>query len=270
MRSQGPAVELGALVQASDGPLGMVEELNTSAGGAVAQLVVRSEADSSSLSIPADYIRAISPDGVVHLALSLAEARGLRLGGVDHAARPDAEADRWAGTTAEGARIAGSNVETVDRDSVRVPVIEEQLQIDKRVVETGEVRVHKHVETVEAVVEELLQGEVVDIQRVKVERRVDRRDMEQTRQEGEWMVIPIVEEVLVTEKVLMVTEEIRVRKRPVTERHEVRETLRREIAEVESVENPPAAPERRRAAVDPNEQTVVTPRPKRARKPAVG
>jgi uncharacterized protein (TIGR02271 family) len=55
----------------------------------------------------------------------------------------------------------------------------------------------------------------------------------QSRQEGDWLVIPVMEEVLVVRKQLMLTEEVRVRTRRVTEEREVRETVRRERVELE-------------------------------------
>jgi hypothetical protein len=51
--------------------------------------------------------------------------------------------------------------------------------------------------------------------------------------EGDWLVVPVMEEVLVVRKQLMLKEEVRIRRRPVTEPREVRETLRRERVELE-------------------------------------
>jgi hypothetical protein len=54
-----------------------------------------------------------------------------------------------------------------------------------------------------------------------------------SRVEGDWYVVPVMEEVLVVRKQLMLKEEVRIRRQPVTEAQEVRETLRRERVELE-------------------------------------
>jgi uncharacterized protein (TIGR02271 family) len=150
-----------------------------------------------------------------------------------------------------GAQYLGERPPTDERmgadvasGQVRVPVYEEALAVEPRVVDLGEIRVHKTVEEREEVRRGPLSREDVQIERIKVNRPVD--EPEQRRQDGDWLVIPIMEEVFVVQKQLMVTEEIRIRKQLVTEEHEVRETVRREHASIEDarVARPPAAPPR--------------------------
>jgi len=81
-----------------------------------------------------------------------------------------------------------------------------------------------------------LNREDVEVQRIRVDRRVS--EPEESRQEGDWLIIPVMEEVFVVEKHLMVTEEIRIRKRLMTEDAEVREIVRRERATVEDTRVP--------------------------------
>jgi uncharacterized protein (TIGR02271 family) len=121
---------------------------------------------------------------------------------------------------------------------IRVPVVEEQLGVETGVVDLGEVRIHKTVEETEEVRQGPLDREDVQIERVRVDRPVDAP--EQRRQEGDWLVIPIMEEVFVVQKQLMVREEIRIRKQLVTEEHEVREVIRRERATIEDTRPAPA------------------------------
>ena len=102
---------------------------------------------------------------------------------------------------------------------VRIPVTEERLEVGKRQIDLGEIRVHKTVEEVEEVRHGPLNREDVEIERVRVNRRVT--VPEERRQEGDWLIIPVMEEILVVEKRLMVTEEIRIRKHLVTEDREV-------------------------------------------------
>ena len=53
------------------------------------------------------------------------------------------------------------------------------------------------------------------------------------RHEGDTMIIPVVEEVLVTEKRLVLREEVRVTRRQRFDTVAVRDTVRREVIEVE-------------------------------------
>jgi uncharacterized protein (TIGR02271 family) len=126
----------------------------------------------------------------------------------------------------------------------RVPLLEEQVEFGTRVVDLGEIRVHKTVEAREEVRRGPLAREDVQIERVRVNRPVDAP--EQRREEGDWLVIPIMEEVFVVQKQLMVIEEIRIRKHLVTEEREVRETIRRERASIEDTRPAEAIPSSRR------------------------
>ena len=127
-----------------------------------------------------------------------------------------------------------------ERSEIRVPLAEERLQVSTQPVELGDVRIHKRVDEVEEVVREpLIRGDVV-IERVKTRRRVE--GPVGPRQEDDWLVVPIVEERLLVQKILVVTEEIRIRQRPVTEVQEIRETLRRERVEVEDRTSRAAGP----------------------------
>jgi len=121
---------------------------------------------------------------------------------------------------------------------IRVPLLEEQIAFSTRTVDIGEIQIHKSVEETEEARTGQLNREDVQVERVRVDRRVT--EPEASRQEGEWLVIPIMEEVFVVEKHLMVTEEIRIRKRLVTEESEVRDTVRREHATVEDTRVPRA------------------------------
>ena len=127
--------------------------------------------------------------------------------------------------TESGAATAGLGGE------VRVPLVEEQVEVKTGVIDFGEIRIHKTVEETEEVHHGPLDREDVEVERVRVDRPVSAP--EQRRQEGDWLIIPIMEEVFVVQKQLMVREEIRIRKQLVTEEHEVRETVRRERASIE-------------------------------------
>jgi uncharacterized protein (TIGR02271 family) len=121
-----------------------------------------------------------------------------------------------------------------DEEVVRIPVVEEQINVVKRSVEKGRVRIVKTVQEREEVVDVPLMEEEVEVNHVPVNQLVDRT--EAVRHEGDTMIVPIYEEVLVVRKRLMLKEELHITRR----RHEVNRPqtimVRREEVEVERVE----------------------------------
>ena len=118
--------------------------------------------------------------------------------------------------------------------AVVVPVIEEVLRVGKRIVETGRVRVTKTVHEREEVVDEPLMREEYDVERVPVDAFVD--GPVGPRHEGETLVVPVLEEVLVVEKRLVVREELRITRRRTEEREPRRIKLLSEEISVERTE----------------------------------
>lgn len=90
---------------------------------------------------------------------------------------------------------------------------DEQLSVRKRRVETGRVRIKTLVDERQEWIQEALEREEISVERVKVDRIVDSHPV--MRQEGDVLIIPVVEEVVVVEKRLLLKEEIHVR----TQRH---------------------------------------------------
>jgi len=125
-----------------------------------------------------------------------------------------------------------SEIEISDEKLI-IPVIEEEAFLDKRVVETGKVRISKRISEREETIDEPLFREEVTVERVPVNQYVDQ--MPQVRQEGDVMIIPVVQEQLVMQKRLVLVEELRVRKQ-VLETHQPQTvTLRREDVEVRRI-----------------------------------
>jgi uncharacterized protein (TIGR02271 family) len=116
-------------------------------------------------------------------------------------------------------------------EPVVVPVVEEEVSLDRRWVETGRVRVSKRVNERVEVVDEPLLLEEVHVERVPVDRVVD--GPVPVRYEGDTMIVPLFEEVLVVEKRLVLKEELRITKRRREERSPQEVTLRSEEARVE-------------------------------------
>ncbi len=128
-------------------------------------------------------------------------------------------------------------------------MIQELLQIGRRVVETGRgVRLRKTVSEEALRIDESLQCQELQIEHVPVNAWVEGRPPQQ-RQEGATLIVPVLEEVLVVEKRLRLKEEIRITAKSTT--HPVSEhvVLRDEHLTVEpfdesakrrSVQDPPA------------------------------
>jgi uncharacterized protein (TIGR02271 family) len=102
-----------------------------------------------------------------------------------------------------------ASVETLTDPEV-IPVLQETIRVSKREVETGRVVVHKTVSERDEAVEMLLKQTDVSVERVPVGRVVT--EAPASRQEGDVLIIPVLEEVLVTEKRLVLKEELHIRK----------------------------------------------------------
>jgi uncharacterized protein (TIGR02271 family) len=114
-----------------------------------------------------------------------------------------------------------------------MPVLVEDLDVQKRLVETGTVRITKVVHEREAVVDEPLFHDKVAITRVPMQRVVD--GPVPVREENGTTIISVVEEVLVVEKRLMLREEIHIRKQRIETHQPQRITLRSEEVQIERV-----------------------------------
>lgn len=116
-----------------------------------------------------------------------------------------------------------------------VPIIAEEIFVEKRMVESGGVRIHKTVRENLQIVDEPIIQENVDIERVAVNQFVETAPG--IRYEGDTMIIPILEEVVVTQKRIFVREEIRVTKTREQHSNPQEITLRREEINFEEIES---------------------------------
>ncbi len=115
-------------------------------------------------------------------------------------------------------------------DMVSFPIIEEQLAVGKRTIETAKVTLEKHVHEYQEALDVPLAVRSYDIERVVFNQPVDLAPS--IRQEGDTTIYPIIEEQLVLTMQLILKEELRVTKRD-TERRDTRTvTLKRESIEV--------------------------------------
>ncbi len=151
-----------------------------------------------------------------------------------------------------GADPASASPAKPDADRVVVPVVEEQVVVEKRPVAKGRVRVHKRVDERHETIDLPLTKERLEIRRVVIGRDVD--DFLPVRREGDATIIPIVEEVLVVEKKLRLKEEIHVIRRREQGRHVEEVALKQEHAEIERVDE-----QGRATRVAPEPETGATP-----------
>jgi uncharacterized protein (TIGR02271 family) len=114
-----------------------------------------------------------------------------------------------------------------------IPVLEEKVKIGKRTRVTGTVRVTKKVHEREELIDEPLFKEEVSIERVPVNRYVEQAMP--IREEGDVTVIPVLEEVVVMKKKLLLKEELHIRKRKETFRDPQKILVRSEEAVIERI-----------------------------------
>ncbi len=113
----------------------------------------------------------------------------------------------------------------------KLSLIEEQLVIDKRAVRDGSVRVSTKTEFVTEAAEARLDSENVEVTRVAIGREVS--EAPAVRTDGDVTIIPVMEEVLVVEKRLMLVEEIHIRRVATTEDVSIPVELRKQRASIE-------------------------------------
>jgi uncharacterized protein (TIGR02271 family) len=166
------------------------------------QVVVKTESGQQIL-VPTDMLIQ-QPDGSYYLPLRLAE--------LEH---------------------SSSEPSVHQNEPIVVPVLVEELEVQKRLVETGKVRITKVVHERETLVDEPLFHDNVAITRVPMQRVVD--GPVPVREENGTTIISIVEEVLVVEKRLMLREEIHIHKQRVETHQPQHITLRSEEVRVERV-----------------------------------
>jgi uncharacterized protein (TIGR02271 family) len=157
-----------------------------------------------------------------HIALSTPEAPPASFAG----AGPENSSDRTS------ALEPASRADGEGSEELRIPLVEEEVRIGKREVETGHVRVRTHVEEEQVNLSEMLERELVDVERVPMEIEVETAPAPFRDKYGV-LIVPIVEERLVVSKRLFVVEELRIHRRRTEERVEVPATRRVMRAEIE-------------------------------------
>lgn len=100
--------------------------------------------------------------------------------------------------------------DTLDPDGP-IPVLTEVATVSKRTVTTGVVTVEKQVESRDYLVSQVLQSRGASVERVPKGTVVDAAQPPQVRTEDGITIIPVLEEILVVEKRLVLKEELHIR-----------------------------------------------------------
>jgi uncharacterized protein (TIGR02271 family) len=126
--------------------------------------------------------------------------------------------------------------ESATSDSkITIPILEEQLKVSKKLIETAHVRLSKTInESIESLEIPLKEDEIVV-------NRVPKNELLEvlppaSRYEGDVMIIPVLKEVAVIEKRIMLVEEIHVSKRQNERTETTKVTLRKEEVKVTRTE----------------------------------
>lgn len=129
--------------------------------------------------------------------------------------------------TAEVARTVD-----LDKEDLTYSLAEEQLRADVYETQIGTVAISKRTEELP------VEGEVdVDHDEVEVEHKEINEPVAKSEEpwyDGDTLVVPVYEEVLVTEKRLYLKEEIRVTRVKTTEQVKLQDTVRRQVIDVTS------------------------------------
>jgi uncharacterized protein (TIGR02271 family) len=118
-----------------------------------------------------------------------------------------------------------------EQSNVRIPLVEEQLITGKRRIETGRVRVRTIVEEEHQTVRDRLSRDHVEVERVPMDVEVD--EIPPVREEGGVTIVPVVREMLVVTKKLILTEEVRLKRVTAVEESAQPVTLRVQRAVIE-------------------------------------
>jgi uncharacterized protein (TIGR02271 family) len=198
-------------VHATDGPLGSVASVP--------------RVDLGDPSAPAEVIVLASPDNTgpgVEESLRVNRAMIDRIEGntvyLNHARGDVPRASQAVRNVMQGLRVGDQHL--------TIPLVEEELDVEKRVVELGYVQVRKKVEEFLDERTVNLRHQQVEVERVPVDRIIP--ELIEPYMDGDVYVVPVIEEEVIVTRQLRLREELRLR-RTVGERSETLQTpFRRE------------------------------------------
>jgi uncharacterized protein (TIGR02271 family) len=115
-----------------------------------------------------------------------------------------------------------------------IPVRQEELHVEKRRVDTRQgVRIHKSIVEQPCHIDEALLRDEITVTHVPIDKIIPLSDAPASRYEGDTLIVPVLEEVLVVEKRLRLKEEIRIDRKQRAERHTETAFLKSEEVSIE-------------------------------------
>lgn len=123
------------------------------------------------------------------------------------------------------------NDQTTDKEQI-LPIIEEQAEVTKTDVKTGRVVFTKEVSQEDIDVQIPLTHHEVEVERVAINKYLE-GSAPKVRYEGETMIIPVVREVAVVEKKLLLVEEVYVKPKQTQTEHQETVSVRKETLNIE-------------------------------------
>ncbi|MGI8951929.1 MAG: YsnF/AvaK domain-containing protein [Chitinophagaceae bacterium] len=130
--------------------------------------------------------------------------------------------------------IPEQNHKMLSDDFIKVPVIEEKLHVEKRIVESGKVHISKTVNEHQEQINIPLNHEQINIERIAINKYIEIMP-DAVKYEGETMIIPVIREVI--EKRILLVEEIRVTKQVIQTQQNQEITLRTEQVHINKITN---------------------------------
>jgi len=123
-----------------------------------------------------------------------------------------------------------------DEEAIRLPLVAEQVEVEKRLVDVGYVEIRKRVVTEQVMIPVELRREEIEIRRVDAEEGVVSVDDAPGAFVGSTLRIPVLRERAVVQKAVVVTGEVVIDRTQVFEFVDVVESVRRERVTVEEDE----------------------------------
>jgi uncharacterized protein (TIGR02271 family) len=116
------------------------------------------------------------------------------------------------------------------KDSSVLQLFAEDAEVSRQTVETGRVRISKTTHTRNHLIDELLARTNVEVKTIPIGRVIEA--IPPVQDDGNLMIIPIVEETLVVERRLVLKEELHIRRVHTTERYQETVKLRHQTSQI--------------------------------------
>lgn len=215
----------GMIVEDARGPIGTVDAIEDAGVNGLTRLIVQRN----------DGARQAFASGMYEVVGDVVRLTTLGAGGTVDPNRTQARSTTAPGfSTAYGTNAVAGTTELAPGEELNIPVIREEAVVRTREVERGGVRVHKTINEREEVIEQPTYNEQVDVERVAIGRVIEAAPA--VREEGDTLIIPVVEEMLVVEKRLVLKEEVRITRRRFQETEQARVVLREEQVQIERLD----------------------------------